>query len=152
MGTQDKLDQILGILGRHQVPHQVRPDGQEVRVLSGSAGVFIRADRFGDSTAVHMTSPIVVDINFDSADVWSTAMVRAGELNSQRTFVKFCVYDGWVAAEIDLLGDNLQGDELMTALGLLASTVDELDDELADELGGATYQASLENDRPPVET
>lgn len=49
------------------------------------------------------------------------------------------VDQGLVAFEQTLLGDYLDGDELMTALAALANTGNDLDDELQKRFGGKRY-------------
>jgi Putative bacterial sensory transduction regulator len=150
MGVQEKLDHIAGILTRQEVPFGTREDGAEFRVLYGSAAVLISVREMGDNTVVHLAAPAVIDIDFEKEDRYGKAHLAANQLNRETFFVKFCVYDESLVAEYDLLGGELQASELMNALTLVAETVDNVDDGLAAELGGKTYEAALGDDAPVV--
>lgn len=146
MGAQEKLDQIAGILSRGEVPFQTREDGQEYRILFGSTAVMLSVSDDGDATAVHLKSPVVVKVDLDDEEIFGKAHMVANSLNRENYFVKFCVYDDYLAAELDLLGDDLQGSELMNGLRTLAEAADGVDDAIADELRGMTYEKFTETD------
>lgn len=152
MGVQEKLDQITGIFARHDVPFGTSEDGTTLRVLYGSAAVFISVDELGKRSIVHLHSPVVVDLDMNDYDVVGNAMAAANGLNVDNYLAKFTVGSDALHAELDLLGDDLQAQELMDGLMLLADIVDGIDDSLAGELKGSTYESAFGDDTVVTET
>jgi hypothetical protein len=143
MGAQEKFDQVAGIFTRHEVPFGVSNDGTSLRVLSGSAAVLVSVVEFGSRSVIHLHSPVVVGLDMSDHDVVGKAFAAANALNRDKYLAKFSVYEGALVAELDLLGEDLQAQELMDGLVILAGIVDDIDDGLATELRGRTYESAF---------
>ena len=130
------VQQVSGILGMSNVKFMTSPDQQGFLVPSGSAGVFISFVDWGGSTLVGLRSVVLAQV--DSSEERRQKVLEA--INEKNRQVAFgCFYleadQGWVVYDYHLLGDQLQAQELMTALTAIASTADQVDDELRDAIG-----------------
>jgi hypothetical protein len=56
------------------------------------------------------------------------------------------------ALEQDLLGDNLQAEEFLSVLNMLADMADHFDDVLRKDLGGRSLRETLEAEQGAVDT
>lgn len=144
MDVTASIEQIAGILLREDFEFQTASDGRSYRLLFGTAGVFIHAYPWNDaSVMIKVHSPVVQDIDPESPG-GAEALNLVNVLNQAHVFVKFRVLNGTLIAEYDLLGDTLQAGELRNALLTVAAAADQLDDDLADRLGGKRFDTKLE--------
>ena len=145
MDIQTSREQVAGILHREDFKFSMASDGSNYRLLFGSAAVFLDfyswAD--GDSVLIKVSSPVVLEIDPESAGA-AEAYNILNDLNHHHMLVKFRIADNTLIAEYDMLGDALQAIELRNAILTVASAADELDDDLADRLGGKRYDTKLE--------
>jgi hypothetical protein len=147
MSREAVIDQVAGILVRHDVKYARRDDGAEYLARFGSAGVYIGFGELGSSTVVIVRAPIVSDLQLDDA-ARQRLLERLNEHNAGGYYVRLYLHDGVVQAECDLLGDALEGAELMSALGAIARLADDLDDQLVTEFGGKTFEAKWNEPGP----
>jgi hypothetical protein len=138
------IEQVAGILLREDFKFETAADGRSYRLLFGTAGVFVHFYPWGeDGVMLKVHSPVVQDIDPESPG-GAEALNLLNDLNQAHVFVKFRLVGGTLIAEYDLLGDTLQAGELRNALLTVAAAADELDDDLADRLGGKRFDTKLE--------
>jgi hypothetical protein len=138
MQPDQAADFVGGILARNNVPFATREDGRGHRVQSGSTAVFIEFSPWGEGdSVVHIVAVVLEELDLD---VSAKTLERINKLNCEGFFGKFCLYDSVIKVEYDMLASRMQADELMSALSLIATTADENDDKLRDELGGKTWE------------
>ena len=112
--------------------------------------------RLGQGTVIHFDAPVV--LNFDLNEHAGTAFVAVNDMNRELYFAKFVVYagedgQGTISAEYDLLGDDLQGSELMNGLELVTGLADSNDERLQADIGGNTYEEWVAaTEEQPLET
>lgn len=148
-------DQVAGILTRHEVPFSSREDGFEFGVYRGSAAVLINFNESGGVPVVNLGSPVLVDIELEG-DTIPKAHLMVNQLNCDSYFARFCLYAndgvGTIRLEHDLLGTDLQGSELMSALDHISGMADRLDDALQQELGGKHFEGMMEERSGAIDT
>lgn len=124
---------MLAILDSNGLRWSDRDGGLAMRF--SSAMVWLSFIEVGRQTVITMRAPLLRQVPAESQGV--TLLARLNELNCRSHFGKWALYpDGLVALEYDLLGDDLQEDELMTAVTMLARLADQQDDLLQDAFGG----------------
>ena len=138
MGAQQTMNDVAEILSRGGVTFQRSDNQQEYRLLVGSTAIMISATESGDATFVHLKCPLVLGVNLRDAKTMGNTHHIVNTLNRQNYFIKFCIHDDHVSAEMDLFGNDLEN-QLGNALSLLAQTADGVDDALAKELKAKTY-------------
>jgi hypothetical protein len=148
MSREAIVDQVAGILVRHDVKYATRDDGAEYLARFGSAGVYIGFADAGGGTVVIVRAPVVQDLELDDA-ARQRLLERVNELNAGAYYTRLYVHEKLVQAECDLLGDELRGAELMNALTAVARLADDLDDQLVAEFGGKTFEAKWDETAPP---
>jgi Putative bacterial sensory transduction regulator len=144
------VDQVAGILVRHDIKYATRDDGEEYLARFGSAGVYIGFADVGGGTVVIVRAPIVQDLELDDA-ARQRLLERLNELNAGGYYARLYLHEKLVQAECDLLGEELHGAELMNALSAIARLADDLDDQLVAEFGGKTFEAKWEETAPSEE-
>ena len=150
MSREAVVDQVAGILVRHEIKYATRDDGAEYLARFGSAGVYIGFADAGGGTVVIVRAPIVQDLELDDA-ARQRLLERLNELNAGSYYTRLYLHEKLVQAECDLPGEELQGAELMNALGAVARMADDLDDQLAAEFGGKTFESKWDETAPPEE-
>jgi hypothetical protein len=147
------IDQVRGILDRYEVRYQVADSGRQYLARFGSAGVFIDFGDHDEKTAVVIHAPAVQELELDE-DARGRLLERLNEINDGSPYVKAYLHEAVVHLEYVLLGEDLQGRELMNAAYLIASAADGLDDELARDFGGKTFAAMWDEaeTEQPVDT
>lgn len=158
MSTDEKMNQVVGILTRYDVKFQTSEDHAELRAWYGSTAVQIRVleGRDEDQPVVHLTAPIAIGIDLDAAGRLK-ALEWVNGRNIDAVLLRFVLYadedgkSGTLAAECDVLGSNLQGEELMEAAWEIAGVADGIDESTAADFGGQTLEAFLE-EQESVET
>jgi hypothetical protein len=144
MDVEASIEQVAEILTREGLRFQAASDGRSFRLLFGSAAVFIDFQPWqDDSVVITLHSPVIQDIDPESVGA-AQALNILNDLNKRFFFVKFIYGDGTLFAEYDLLGETLQSGELVNALYEVAGAADNLDDQLADMLGGKVYEVKME--------
>jgi hypothetical protein len=144
MDIAASIEQVAGILVLEDFKFSTSDDKRSYRLLFGTAGVFIHFHPWGEnSVAIKVHSPVVQDIDPESPG-GAEALNLLNDLNQGHLFVKFRMVGGTLIAEYDLLGDTLQAGELRNALLTVAAAADNLDDDLADRLGGKRFDTKLE--------
>src|SRR3954447_2261888 len=137
-------EQVAGILVRSDLKFSTSADGENYRLLFGSAAVFIDFFEWHESSVmIKVSSPVVLDIDPESPG-GAEALNILNRLNHNHMLVKFRLADGTLIAEYDMLGDRLQAPELTNAILTVAAAADGLDDDLAGRLGGKRYDTKLE--------
>jgi len=130
------IDQVFGILSKAGVAFQTRPDGKQYRVRNGSAFVFIGFLDRGDDVLVSLTCPILQEV--DEAVPGPLKLLEAvNRFNCETLYGKACWYPVTrsITVEHYLRANELDADELLHALELMAETVEEDDDSLLAALG-----------------
>jgi hypothetical protein len=150
MSTLEALiDQVAGILNRHQIPYSTNESGEEYGVSQGSAAVFITFNEAIGAPTISLSSPVLVDVDLKD-DNFAKAHMLMNDLNCNNYLAKFCLYRdeageiGVVRLEYDLLGSQLQAEELVAALAQIAGMADHFDDPLREGLGGKPFEAKME--------
>jgi hypothetical protein len=142
--VETSIEQVAEILTREGLKFQAAQDGRSYRLMFGSAAVFIDFQSWqDDSVVITLHSPMLQDIDPESVGA-AQALNILNDLNRKFFFVKFIYGEGTLFAEYDLLGETLQPGELVNALFEVAGAADNLDEQLAELLGGKVYGAKLE--------
>src|SRR4051794_35551194 len=133
------IEQVHGILAGERVEFEVRDDGRafHVPVPSGSAAVDIDFDRWGrDRTLMRLRACVLQDVEVD-ADNRLEILEHLNALNQTAVFGRFYLDAdrSTVVLAHELLGDELDADELLHALYTLGVVADQTDDELQRALG-----------------
>jgi hypothetical protein len=153
MSKNAVVDQIAGIFARNDVPYGLNEEGT-YRVLRGSAAIFIDVRGDDDSTAVCFTAPVVEKIDLEG-EMHGKGLWLVNDLNCRSMFGRYCLYtdNSLVMLEHEILGDDLQASELLSALDSVSEAADGWDDKLSKELGGKTYEAvEMETSGGAIET
>jgi len=144
MDVNASIEQIAGILIREDFQFDASADKRSYRLLFGTAGVFVHAYRWNEtSVMIKVHSPVVQGIDPESPG-GAEALNLLNVLNQTHVFVKFRLLNGTLIAEYDLLGDTLQAGEMRNAVLTVAAAADHLDDDLASRLGGKRFDTVLE--------
>src|SRR5215211_489784 len=133
---KDKVQRYLSELVNS---FEVTRDG-DFTFQQGLSRIFIRCDTwYEDRTLVRLTVPLLLDVE-PSADLFEYVALHADDFvfghlaahrNEQDRVDLFFVHI--------LLGDYLDPEELMSAVGGMAVSADELDNELQAEFGGRRF-------------
>ena len=137
MPDERVIQQVYGILSMNKVEFRTTDDDKSFLVPYGSAGVFVDFKDWGEgSTLVNLHAFVLEQVD-SSGDRRLKILEELNEFNKSTYMGKLYLdaEGGYVVLEHDLLGDNLDGPELMGALGLVASTADRMDDELIAKIG-----------------
>jgi hypothetical protein len=115
------------------IPYRDR--GNRISVRRGSSAVFLKPVEWaGQHTVVELLSPVLTGIDESPA-----LLARLNELNMSLYFGKAYWHDRGVWIAHNLLGDHIDRDELIAAVGVLGTVADKLDDELKSEFGGTRW-------------
>jgi T3SS (YopN, CesT) and YbjN peptide-binding chaperone 1 len=136
MADERIVQQVSGILGMNNVNFMTMDDQQGFAVPAGSAGVFINLVDAGERTLIGLRSIVLEQVGCSV----ESRLKLLEAINEKNQTVPFgCFYlepdQGWIVYDYHALGDQLQAQELMTALSAIASTADKVDDELRDAIG-----------------
>jgi hypothetical protein len=147
------VDQVRGILDRYEINFHIADTGRQFLARFGSAGVFIDVADDGDRTIVVVHAPILQELEL-ADDARPRLLERLNQVNESSRYVKVYVRESIIHAECALLADDLQATDLMNAVYTIAEAADQLDDELAQDFGGKTFEAKWnESDTErPVDT
>jgi hypothetical protein len=112
-----------------------RDRGDRMSVRRGSTAVFIKPAQWsGQHTVVELLCPVLVDVEVDRG-----LLDKLNELNKQLYFGKAYWHDRGVWLAHNLLGDHVDRDELLAAVGMIVTVADKLDDELKAAFGGTRW-------------
>jgi hypothetical protein len=137
MPDERVLQQVYGILSLNKVEFRTTQDDKSFLVPYGSAGVFIEFKDWGEGGTLLNLHAFVLEQVDSSGDRRLKILEELNDFN-KHTYMGKAYLDeegGYVVLEHDILGDNLDGPELMGVLGLLASTADQMDDDLIAKIG-----------------
>ena len=153
MPSEAVIDQVRGILDRHEIKFQVADTGRQYLARFGSAGVFIDFGDHAGNTVVIVHAPAVQELELDE-DARHRLLERLNEINDSSAYVKAYLHETVVQFECVLLGEDLQGRELVNAVYSIATAADDLDEELARDFGGKTLAAKWDEaeTEQPVDT
>ena len=130
---QELRQTIEQYLNEGNVPFRDR--GPRISVRRGSSAVFIRPNLWAEQhTVVELLSPVLADIDESPA-----LLSRLNEINKGLYFGKAYWHDRGVWIAHNLLGDHVDRDELLAAVGVLGTVADRLDDDLKSEFGGTRW-------------
>jgi hypothetical protein len=137
MPDQRVVQQVYGILSMNKINFAQSDDQKSFMAGFGSAAVFIDfRDWYEDGTLVHVHAPVLEQVD-SSGDRKLQILEELNEVNKS-TFMGKVYLDadaGTIVLEHDILGDHLDDDEFMSALRVVASMADDLDDKLREKLG-----------------
>ena len=146
MPDERVIQQVGGILGMNDIPFKTDDSKQTFLVPKGSAGVFISFTDAGDSTIVVLRAILLEQVD-GSGERKQKILEALNEKNRKVTFG--CFYfdpdSAYVVLDYSVLGDQLQGQELLHALFAIASTADDVDDELRDAIGSGVRATDVWN-------
>jgi len=138
------LEQVFGILGMEGVAFSPNADKTSMLVPYGSSGVYISIRDWGESTIVYLRATVLGEIE-RSDERTQTIFGILNEANKKSSFGKlyYDTEESQIILEYDLLGDHLDGSELMNALRVLTTMADELDERLSTEIGSGMKSKDL---------
>lgn len=109
--------------------------GDKLFIRQGSAAVFIKVESWmNNHTLIELLCPVLKNVERSPA-----LLEKLDQLNKGLFFGKAYTHDGGVWLAHNLLGDHLDPEELLAALGLLARVADKIDDELKGQFGGTRF-------------
>jgi len=114
----------------------------DFKIRHGSAVLFVTvSDGFGnDGTVVKMLIPLLTDVPVTNELFRFVATEGQGYMiGTLRVNVNDDQKTAWMSLEYCLSGDDLDESELIHATGALATTADDLDNELRERFGGKLY-------------
>ncbi len=112
-----------------------RDRGNRISVRRGSTAVFVRpAEWAGGHSVCELLCPVLSDVESSHG-----LLEKLNELNMSLYFGKAYWHDRGVWLAHNLLGDHLDRDEMIAALGIMSTVADKLDDELKDRFGGKRW-------------
>jgi hypothetical protein len=124
---------IESFLSEANVPFRDR--GNRLSVRRGSSAVFIKPTRWGEEhTVVELLSPVLNDVESSNE-----LLAKLNELNMALYFGKAYWHDRSVWIAHNLLGDHIDRDELIAAVGMMGTVADKLDDDLKARFGGTRW-------------
>lgn len=128
------MRQIESILRRNGLAFTAA--GAEFRLRFSSALLIVGVRTLGAQALVTIRSPVLRSIDPDAER--AEVLERINDLNVHSHFGKWAFYSEqqMIGLEYDLLGDDLQDEELLTALTTIARSADHADDMLQEEFAG----------------
>jgi hypothetical protein len=148
------IEQVHGILARAEIRFALSDDRLRylVPVPGGSAVVLIDFVPWGrEQTMISMRSEVLVDVEVTEENRLQV-LEHLNALNQTALFGRFHLdADGTtVILEHDLLGDELQTEELISALYTIGMLADQADDQLLHEFGSGTRASDRAANEGPV--
>jgi len=136
MPDERVIQQVSGILSMNNVNFRTDESMTSFLVPSGSTGVFISFVDMGELTVVSLRAILLDQVDGDG-ERRQTILEALNEKNRTAPFgcFYFVADDGHIVFDYQLLGDELQAQELMAALSAIASIADQADDELREAIG-----------------
>jgi hypothetical protein len=133
------IEHVHGILVRERVRFNVADDGQSflVPVPHGSAAVVVTFHDWGrGQTMISLRAEVLVNVDVKKSNRLET-LELLNALNQTALFGRFYLDAdrATIQLDYDLLGDELDSEELMNALYTVGIVADETDDQLLTQLG-----------------
>jgi hypothetical protein len=131
------VDELRHTIERYLTQANVpfRDRGNRISVRRGSSAVFIKPTLWADEhTVIELLAPVLHGL-----DCSPSLLEQLNELNLGLYFGKAYWHDRTVWIAHNLLGDHVDSDELIAAVGLVGTVADKLDDELKARFGGARW-------------
>lgn len=127
-------EKLVGFLTRASLPCTVL-ENHRIRVQRGSTAVFLKASTWAAGhTIVELVCPVLKGVERTHA-----LLEKLNELNTTLYFGKAYWHEGGVWLAHNLLGDHVDPEELVTALGMMATVADRTDDGLKSDFGGQRW-------------
>ncbi len=133
----DKLrSKVESLLRERGQVYQILPD-KTVLIRHGSTAVSVRCAEFGDNTVVRLLAPVATGLE----DITPELTLFLAEQNNDLIFGKFSLDTKANAVwyEYALLGDQLDAEELYSALAAVVLTADKYDEEVCSLTGGKRF-------------
>ena len=142
MPNERVIQQVHGILAREEIRFVLGDDRNSflVPVPQGSAAVLIDFQRWGRrQTMISLRSDVLVDVEVTD-DNRVQILEHLNQLNQSSLFGRFYLDAdrSTIVLQHDLLGDELQAEELVNALYTVGALADQADDDLRSQLGSGT--------------
>ncbi|MGB3055999.1 MAG: YbjN domain-containing protein [Acidimicrobiales bacterium] len=135
-GDPDELRRLVDEAIEEAVGHPpIHDEDDDIPIACGSALVWVTVRQ--DMPAVEMVSWVVVDVAQPG-----DALFEVNRLNEQTAFVRFALVGDRISARTTLLAHPFSATQLHLLLVHLAEAVDELDEGLAQRVGGRTWTST----------
>lgn len=136
MPDERVIQKVREILEANEIEFRTSESNESFLVFRGSAAVCINFVDWEESTLVGLLAILLQEIN--SSGARKEKILET--LNERIKTIPFGTFyfdtdERYVVLAHHLLGDQLQGPELMSALDVIATTADEVDDELREMIG-----------------
>jgi T3SS (YopN, CesT) and YbjN peptide-binding chaperone 1 len=149
------VQQVYGILSMNKVEFRTDDTGKSFLVPYGSAGVFVDFRDWSDGQTLVNMHAFVLD-QVDVADERRLRILEElNEVNRANYLGKVYldVDAKTIVLEHDLLGNDLDADEVMGALRTVATMADDLDDRLREAIGtGRSAKAAWDEANTQAQT
>ena len=154
MSNQRIIQQVHGILAREDVRFALSADRESflVPVPHGSAAVLIDFHPWGrGQTMISLRSEVLVDVEV-TEESRLQILEHLNAHNQSSLFGRFYLDAdrSTIVLRHDLLGDELQADELINALYTVGLLADQTDDELMHEIGTGIRASDAAGREGPV--
>jgi hypothetical protein len=154
VANQRIIQQVHGILAREDVRFALSADRESflVPVPHGSAAVLIDFHPWGrGQTMISLRSEVLVDVEV-TEESRLQILEHLNALNQSSLFGRFYLDAdrSTIVLRHDLLGDELQADELINALYTVGLLADQTDDELMHEIGTGIRASDAAGREGPV--
>ncbi len=137
MNQQASIEQVAGILARHDYVFGTHPDGDRYRLPFGEDAVFVNFGTWRDRIVITVSSPVLqID---PEGPAGAVVLNELNELNRLGPFVKFMLADETLVAACDVLGEALQASELINAIDSVAAAADHAAAKLQPQTGGRRH-------------
>jgi type III secretion system-like peptide-binding chaperone len=149
------IQQVYGILSMNKVEFRTDDAGKSFLVPYGSAGVFVDFRDWSDGQTLLNVHAFVLDQVDVAAERRLKILEELNEVNKANYLGKVYldVDAKTIVLEHDLLGNDLDADELMGALRTVASMADDLDDRLREAIGtGRSAKAAWDEANAQAQT
>lgn len=137
MHPEQAADFVREILVRNNLEFATRDDGLGHRIRAGVTAVDVTFPPWGEDDSIVIVSAVLLEDLEE--DVAAKALESINRLNCDRYFGKFCLRENVISIEHVMLASQMQADELMSALSVIANTANQSVEELQRELGGKTW-------------
>lgn len=121
-------------------PHQVLDSS--VTYINGSTFVLVKVSDLGENVMVIVGSPIGIDVPVSGELAKHLLLEHDYNFGSPSMRINDDGRTGTVTLRTMLIGDELDREEIYTAMELIAGTADSVDDQLVKRFGGRTVIAS----------
>jgi T3SS (YopN, CesT) and YbjN peptide-binding chaperone 1 len=149
------IQQVYGILSMNKVEFKTDDGGKSFLVPYGSAGVFVDFRDWSDGQTLVNLHAFVLDQVDVAEERRLKILEELNEVNKANYLGKVYldVDAKTIVLEHDLLGNDLDADELMGALRTVASMADDLDDQLREAIGtGRSAKAAWDEANAQAQT